>query len=1048
LTEQYQEAQAFFDELLKVCGQDGKPLAKNRLFVVPGNHDVNRNSIDPDAQETLTRWAKDEAKQRIETINERFAERPIAFTNAIKRLDDYGQFINAYLPHQADTYGRHCYAQIIDIDGLNVGIAGFNSAWTCAGSEDDRTVWLAAEWQFNAAHAQIKTATICIGLIHHPVDWLNLADRDIATPRISTDFHFWLHGHSHNQWLEPGQSHITIAAGAVGAAHSEEFGVNLVCIDLATGKGVADLHEHKQGESDWKGATIGKHAPRGQWTFDIPGGIKAIQPSMSMADDLTIAKPPLTEQETQPPLPTQLSAKRDFKLYGRDKLVKDSIAKLNQLPFLLLYGLRGNGKSKLIEALGQEPWLKEKEAHRFPVSSYTTADELFRHIATLLGETAEFPKAPQGDIASIAAEIKRRYGNPRPAWIWIENAHHLLNAQGFRDPGLRMLLMGLHAALGKQWHWLLELRERPAQSLLGGVANECEVPGLDKNSLKEWLSAAAPQHATTAWTYSSDELKRIYQWLGGGHGGQAHPLATQLLIEVALGHDETPLQVLQRHREHFDQGIENLLLGDLYRNVLNAPERQLLQAFALYRGAIPHDHVDILEHQLNVIHAWEGLDRRCLLTSSAGQNEYYLHSFIAGWLRTRQLGYALHDEDGDEFAGNTPEAQKQQVCALHSAIAQCWLNQLGSSRRMTAVNISRALEAFHHLIAAGNAGRIQDIAVELLTGNMAWAQQRIEQLYNHLHKIRAPVAQLRAALEYAAHLNPDDHKVQRFLGECRAKEEGWGSNKALDCFENACRLNPSFPQYWANLGKALLSHGREGAEDFLNRLVSLEQEHSKAIDDHVRSIQADCFKLVGDTQQATAQRMERINAGSRNAVFYTNEAKARLEAGDAEGALAILDLAEQNGCADEYTQSIRSGVLQQTDPQQAAVLRMQYIDAGSRHAAFYNDEAKARLEAGDAERALAILDLAAQNGCADEYTQSIRASVLQQTDPQQAAVLRMQYIDAGSRNAVFYAEEAKARLEAGDAERALAILDLAAQNGCADEYTQSIRASVLRYQAK
>lgn len=45
LAEQYQEAQAFFDELLKVCGQNGKTLEKNRLFVVPGNHDVNRNSI-------------------------------------------------------------------------------------------------------------------------------------------------------------------------------------------------------------------------------------------------------------------------------------------------------------------------------------------------------------------------------------------------------------------------------------------------------------------------------------------------------------------------------------------------------------------------------------------------------------------------------------------------------------------------------------------------------------------------------------------------------------------------------------------------------------------------------------------------------------------------------------------------------------------------------------------------------------------------------------------------------------------------------------------
>jgi predicted MPP superfamily phosphohydrolase len=1044
LAEQYKEAQDFFNELLKVCGQDDKPLPIERLFVVPGNHDINRNNINSDAQETLTRWATDEAAKRIGTINQRFENRSTEFKDAIKRLKDYGQFINNYLPHQTDADERHCYAQIVDINGLNVGIAGFNSAWTCAGPEDDRTVWLAAEWQFNAAHEAIKSTDIRIGLIHHPVDWLNLADRDIATRRISTDFHFWLHGHVHNQWLEPGQNHITIAAGAVGAGHSEEFGINLVCIDLDTRKGVADLHEHKQGGKSWKVATIEEHAPRGQWKFDISANIKAIEPPTS--NKINIAAPSSPEQQLQAQQPAELPAKRAFKLYGRNQLIKDAIAKLNQLPFLLVYGLRGNGKSKLIEALGQEPLLKSKEPHRFSVSLFTTADELFRQIATLLGETAEFPIAPQGDsIATIAAEIKRRYPNPRPAWIWIENAHHLLDAQGFRDSKLRLLLMGLHAALGDQWHWLFELRERPPQSVLGGVANECEVPGLDKDSLKEWLSAAAPEQVVTAWTYSGSELKKIYQWLGGDHGYQAHPLATQLLIEVAVGQNETPLQVLERHREHFDEGIENRLLGDLYFNVLNEAERQLLQAFALYRSAIPHDHVDLLEHRLKAVDAWLGLDRRCLLSSNAAHSEYYLHSFIAGWLRSRQLGYTVQDEeDGGDFAETTGQAQIDQTRSLHSAIAQCWLNQLGNSKRMTQLNISRALEAFHHLIAVGDSVRIQDIAVELLTGNKAWAQQRIEQLYNHLHKIRAPIAQLRATLEYAAHLNPDDHKVQRFLGECWAKEESWSSNKALECFENACRLNPSFPQYWANLGKALLKQGRDGAEDFLNRLVNLEREHPKAIDDHVRSIKADCFNLVGDPQQAAALRMEKINTNSRNAAFYADEAKARLDAGNAAGALEILDKAEQNGCANEYTQSIRANVLQQTDPQQAAALRMQYINAGSKHAAFYADEAKARLDAGNAAGALEILDKAEQNGCANEYTQSIRANVLQQTDPEQAAALRMQYIDAGSKNAALYADEAKARLDAGNAAGALEILDRAKQNGCADEYTQSIRAGILK----
>ncbi len=54
LVNQYEQAKAFFDSLLAACGPNSLPLPKERLFVVPGNHDVNRNSINSDAQSTLT----------------------------------------------------------------------------------------------------------------------------------------------------------------------------------------------------------------------------------------------------------------------------------------------------------------------------------------------------------------------------------------------------------------------------------------------------------------------------------------------------------------------------------------------------------------------------------------------------------------------------------------------------------------------------------------------------------------------------------------------------------------------------------------------------------------------------------------------------------------------------------------------------------------------------------------------------------------------------------------------------------------------------------
>lgn len=133
----------------------------------------------------------------------------------------------------------------------------------------------------------------------------------------------------------------------------------------------------------------------------------------------------------------------------------------------------------------------------------------------------------------------------------------------YLHPEFQSLLLGLQTVLAKQWHWVLEFDERPAPGLLGADAAWVEVPGLDRQSLAECLAHSAPAGREADWRYSGNQLKGIYQWLGGGHTKQAHPLAIQLLIEVARGRNETPLEALNRHRGDFDERMEERLLGDL-----------------------------------------------------------------------------------------------------------------------------------------------------------------------------------------------------------------------------------------------------------------------------------------------------------------------------------------------------------------------------------------------------------------------------------------------------------------------------------------------------
>ncbi|NOT87028.1 MAG: hypothetical protein HOP03_02480 [Lysobacter sp.] len=1024
LKDQYAKAKIFFDRILEICGRPGAPLPHDRLFVVPGNHDVNRRSIDSDAQATLTRWASD-AQTHINEINQRFNDRTTEFKNAIKRLDEYSEFVSDYLPHQHDADGRHHYARVVEIDDLSVGIVGLNSAWSCAGPEDDRNLWLPAEWQFNAAARTLgNKAHLKIGIVHHPVAWLNAADRTTTSARISTDVHFYLHGHEHHAWVEPTQSHVMIAAGAVGTNATDEFGINITRIDLEKSKGTVHLHGHKAGTSNWISAPVGGHAPSGQWDFDLPVALRrapALAPALA-------------------PLP--VATKRSSKLYGRETLIKNAVAKLDETPFLFVYGFRGNGKTALIQELGARSPLAHGQHVRIVAKLETTADDLFRELAGLLGETAELPKTPAGNASEIAKDIALRYSAPSHAWIWIDRAHNLLDAQGFRHQNVRDLLTGLRTATS--WHWVLEMRERPPQDLIGIFASECEVTGLRKEALQECLADAAPDGRETDWRYSGKPLKDIFSWLGGGHGAYAHPHAIQLLIEVARGRNETPLEVHERHRSDFEQRVEDVLLADLYDNVLVDHERRLLQALALYRAAIPHDHMDALEDALDAKGALDSLYRRCLLTSSPSHEQFYLHGLIANWIRIRKLGYTNGESDDAGFTDNDEKTKQDIACELHAAIASCWLNQLGHSRRITNVNITRALEAFHHLIAADDPARVQSIAVELLSGDLEWARKRMKAFQERLFTSRAPLAQQCEALEYRAVLDPDDHSVQRFLGECYQKIDGRASRRAVACFETACKMRRDFPQYWANLGISAIARGPDAVSDYLMRLDSLQADCPEAIDDYVRAIQADCLGIVGALSKAAVLRMARISAGTANSAIYADEAKARLDAKDYGGALDVLDLATKNAAASEYTEAIRASVLQRTDPSKAAVLRMARISAGTTNSAFYADEAKARLDAKDYGGALDVLDLATKNAATSEYTEAIRASVLQRTDPSKAAALRMARISAGTTHSAFYADEARARLDAKDYGGALDVLDLAAKNAATSEYTEAIRASILQ----
>ena len=740
------------------------------------------------------------------------------------------------------------------------------------------------------------------------------------------------------------------------------------------------------------------------------------------------------------------AASRSRAVWGREALLAKLIPALKDSGRIVLFGMRGIGKSRLIETIARsEPWSNWGVPLRVFAGATSHHADVFRTLAHSLGISDEQPRVPVGSVDEMVAELSTRIGNSRPAFVWIDHAHCWFERGHWASPELQRLVTALVRVTSGKWSWVFEFREHPPEELRQSAF---EVPGLDKEALAKWFEAVAPEDQRQDWILSGDRLRAMYQWLGGGHGQQAHPLATSLLVEVALGTRATPLQVRQRLISEPTRQIENLL-SDVFENVLDGPERRLFLALGLYRNWVPHDHLSALETGLGADGAWVGLERRCLLPSDEHQERFFLHGFVSGWLR-QKLGYA--EDDSDKTSTARGPAASQRARELHGLIAGCWLRQLEQAQHRSILNAERAVEAFHHLIAADQSSRLHEIAPGLIAWREAGALERLWMLSDALHASRRPRQELEVVLRLILNLDPRSHKALRFLGETLQRVRGPGDAEAIECFRRALELRADFAPYLCNLGVALKATGAAGAREFLGIVDAARREFPASVNDQVAVVESQCLSVLSpESEEPSRRRQARINAGSQHEAIYTDEAEwqlRRLPPAAAE-ALRILDLALRRGCHGEFAAIARAKALETLGRgEEARGIFADLIRKGARIAAVYHSEAMSLLHRRppDPRRALEVLDMADRLQCADEYTASIRASALELAGRgDEASQLRLRQIDSGSRSEVFYTDEASWQLskKPPDVQEAIRVLALAEARGCATDYTVSVQAKAL-----
>ncbi len=239
------------DFLKKVRNAFSRTVPKENLFLVPGNHDVNRAY----AARQLTFWL-DNLDDESE-VTEMIKEAGFEWSMYMERLKEYRSFIEDYgFNHLLADPDRLIYAVVKRIGKLNVGIGGFNSVWSCCrpSKEEKSKLRLGAKWQLNTIRSRLKDVDFSVALIHHPPNWFVEEEDKKFLTRLREKFDFCLHGHEHEEWVvsQTGNGHTMVSASACYQRSDKLNGYNIVRLDLENQTGEVWLRKYSDaGPGGW-----------------------------------------------------------------------------------------------------------------------------------------------------------------------------------------------------------------------------------------------------------------------------------------------------------------------------------------------------------------------------------------------------------------------------------------------------------------------------------------------------------------------------------------------------------------------------------------------------------------------------------------------------------------------------------------------------------------------------------------------------------------------------------------------------------------------------
>ena len=189
--EEYKAAkEQLFQPILEACG-----LGPEQLFIVPGNHDLDRDEFKLLPHDLIKPLSTEEEVQDWLT-NDRNKSRLLEPFNA------FSTFVREYTKQDQPNYVN---IKIMKFGDKQIALLGLNSAWMCGRNETeigDYGLVTVGEPQIYSALDETSGADLKIAVLHHPFDWLREFDRNRVEDQLMQECDFILRGHQHKPKVE------------------------------------------------------------------------------------------------------------------------------------------------------------------------------------------------------------------------------------------------------------------------------------------------------------------------------------------------------------------------------------------------------------------------------------------------------------------------------------------------------------------------------------------------------------------------------------------------------------------------------------------------------------------------------------------------------------------------------------------------------------------------------------------------------------------------------------------------------------------------------